>query len=131
MKKILTVFVVILAVFAVASCNKTPRPGEVHGIVNYRDRPAVDVVVTLTGATTISFTTVVGGYYVMRDVPAGDYEASLSFNGRDLNFEIENYEKAEYPYRITIGDNGYHVRNFVIDYNEDMGWDDDDDDEEE
>ena len=132
MKKILIVFVVILAGFAAVSCNKTPAPGEIHGTVNYRDRPILDVTVTLTGSNnTYSFKTVALGYYMIRDVVPGDYEASLQYNGKELDFEIENYEKAEFPRRITITEKGYHVRNFIIADTEDLGWGDDDDEEEE
>jgi len=129
MKKILSLLVVSLAVFAAVSCKQEPRPGEVHGIVNYRDRPIENVKVTYTGDTEMSYETLPNGYYYLRNIPAGVYEVSVSYEGRDLNFEIENNEKAEYPYRVIINDNGYHVRNLLIDDNEDLGWDDDDDDE--
>ena len=131
MKKILSILIVSLAAFAAVSCKQEPRPGEVHGIVNYRDRPAENITVTYTGATTMSFETLSTGYYYLRNIPAGIYEVSLSYDGRDLNFDIENNEKAEYPYRVVIADNGYHVRNLIIDEAEDIGWTDEGDDEEE
>lgn len=127
MKKILSVIIVVLAVFVTVSCSQKPRPGEVHGMVYYRDRPIENVKVTYTGATTLSFETLPSGYYYLRNIPAGEYEVSLSYEGRDLSFTIENYEKAEYPCRVVIDDNGYHLRNLYIDDTEDLGWDDDDD----
>lgn len=126
MKKILSILVVSLAVFAAVSCAQKPRPGEVHGVVTYRDRPVENVKVTYTGATTMSFETLSTGLYYLRDIPAGTYEVSISYEGRELDFEIENNEKAEYPYRVVILDNGYHLRNLIISDTEDMGWDEDD-----
>ena len=124
MKKILLSIVILVSALAVISCKRDPRPGEVHGTATYRDRPIADVVVTIASeSNSYSFSTLTDGYYYFRNIPAGDYTASLKYNDKDVAFDIENYEKAEHPHLITIADNGFHVRNFIIPEDEDLGLD--------
>ena len=131
MKKILLLIVTLFAAVAAFSCKHEPRPGEVHGTVTYRDPNVADVEITLTSdSDSFSFTTDRSGYYYFRSIPAGDYTASLKYNGKSIDFIIVNYDKKEFPHLITIEDNGFHVRNFEIPNSENLGWDDEDDEEE-
>ncbi len=115
MKKILFAFAVVLAFVFIYSCKPDNRPGEVHGTVNYHDRDMPDVVVTFTGDNgTYTATTNASGYYIIRDIPAGDYIVSVSYHGKVVSSYLVNYEKSENPNRATIAVNGYHVRNVMI-----------------
>ena len=124
MKKILYIFAAVLAFVLIASCKEDTRPGEVHGTVSYRETDITDVVVTFTGENgTYTYTTNEKGYYVFRDLPAGDYVVSVSYNGKEVASYLEHYEKADNPSLVSVEVNGFHVRNIIIPDSEDMGWD--------
>ena len=130
MKKIIFAFAAVFAFAALFSCKQDNRPGEVHGTVSYRDRDIADAVVTLTGEqATYTYTTNSSGYYVIRDIVAGNYTVSVSYNGKAVDSYLLNYEKSENPHLVSVGVNGFHVRNIVIPDDEDMGWEDEDDDD--
>ena len=131
MKKIIYAFAAVFTIAALFSCKPDNRPGEVHGTVSYRDRDIADVVVTFTGENgTYTYTTNASGYYVIRDIPAGNYIVSASYNGKEISSYLLNYEKSENPHLVTIDVNGFHVRNIIIPNDEDMGWDDEEEEEE-
>ena len=130
MKKIISVLAFLFTFVSAFSCKPDNRPGEVHGTVSYRDREVADIVVSYTGDNgTYTYTTNKSGYYVIRGIPAGDYIVSVSYNGKNVDSYLKDYEKSENPSRVTILVNGYHVRNIIIPNDQDLGWDDDDDDE--
>ena len=132
MKKIISVLAFVLAFVTFSSCAPDNRPGEVHGTVSYRDRDIPDVLVAFTGDPgQYTYTTNAKGYYVIRDIPAGDYTVSVSYNGKEVNSYLKGYEKSENPNLATIAVNGYHVRNIVIPDDEDLGGDDDEEPQEE
>jgi len=132
MKRILTFTLIAFALLATASCKKALRPAEVHGTVTYYDHDFAGVTVSLVGASgTYEYVSNSEGYYVIRDITPGEYTFTCSYNGKTVNFDLVNYEKAENPHDIIVEDNGYHVRNIVIDSNEDLGGGDDEDDDEE
>lgn len=124
MKKIFFVFTVLSAIVLAVSCKPDNRPGEVHGIVSYNERNVPGAIITYTGDNgTYTYTANSSGYYIIRDIPAGDYIVSVSYNGKDVASYLANYEKSENPSLVSIAPNGYHVRNIIIPLSEDMGWD--------
>ncbi|MBR5033990.1 MAG: carboxypeptidase regulatory-like domain-containing protein [Bacteroidales bacterium] len=132
MKKILLFIVILSAAFSAFSCKQAPRPGEVHGSVLYHDHEIADIDVTLTSdSDSFSFTTKSSGYYYFRQIPVGDYTASLKYKGRELDFSIIDYEKAANPHLITVEDNGFHVRNFAISDKENLDGSGEEEEEEE
>ena len=105
-------------------------------MVSYRDRVLPEVTVTLTGEdqSTYSYVTNAKGYYYFRNLPAGNYDVTLSYDSKNVASYIEHYENTETPNRITVEANGYHVRNMIILSSEDLGFgeepnDDDDTDD--
>ncbi|MBQ9530315.1 MAG: carboxypeptidase regulatory-like domain-containing protein, partial [Bacteroidales bacterium] len=132
MKKIISVLAFLFTFVSAFSCKPDNRPGEVHGTVSYRDREVADIVVSYTGDNgTYTYTTNKSGYYVIRGIPAGDYIVSVSYNGKNVDSYLKDYEKSENPSRVTILVNGYHVRNIIIPNDQDLGWDDEDDEDDE
>ena len=132
MKKIISVLAFLFTFVSAFSCKPDNRPGEVHGTVSYRDREVADIVVSYTGDNgTYTYTTNKSGYYVIRGIPAGDYIVSVSYNGKNVDSYLKDYEKSENPSRVTILVNGYHVRNIIIPNDQDLGWDDEDEDDDE
>ena len=132
MKKILFVFAFVFAFVFVYSCKPDNRPGEVHGTVSYHDRDIPDIEVKYSGDNgTYTYTTNSSGYYVIRDIPAGDYTVSVSYKGQAVRSYLLNYEKSENPNLATIAVNGYHVRNIIIPADEVIDWEEPDDDEDE
>lgn len=130
MKHLFYVLTLFVAFATLSSCKQDTRPGEVHGVVTYRDRDIPNVVVIYTGDNgTYEFTTNASGYYIIRDIPAGNYTVSVTYNGKSVNSYLLNYEKSDNPNLVTIDVNGFHVRNVVIPDTEDLGWDDEDDEE--
>lgn len=124
MKKILSVLAFIFAFVSAFSCKPDNRPGEVHGTVSYRERELPDAVVTYTGDNGIfTYTSNENGYYIFRDIPAGDYIVSVSYDGKEVASYLLNYEKADNPSLVSIAVNGFHVRNIIIPDDEDLGFD--------
>lgn len=123
MKKIVCIIAVVLAFVVTYSCNNHNRPGEVHGTVSYREKALSDAVVKLTAENgeEYTFTTNVKGYYYFREIPTGDYIVTISYNGSTVASYIDHYENAENPNKITVEDNGFHVRNITILPTEDLG----------
>ena len=123
MKKIISVLAFLFAFVSAFSCKPDNRPGEIHGKVSFNERDVPGAVITLTGDNgTFTYTANSSGYYVIRDIPAGDYIVSVSYNGRDVASYLANYEKSDNPSLVSIAVNGYHVRNIIIPSSEKI-WD--------
>ena len=130
MKKIIYVFAIVFAFVALLSCKETNRPGEIHGTITYCERDLQGAVITLTGDNgTYTYTSNAAGYYVIRDIVPGDYIVSVSYNGKNVDSYLVNYEQSDNPHKVTIDDNGFHVRNIVIPESEDLGWGEEEEDE--